>query len=54
MRTGELTLPPADGDIGWPNQRSAGELILMVLTNSAITQAQIQGFKMANPKIYII
>ena len=26
----ELTLPPADGSIGWPSQSSAGELTLVV------------------------
>lgn len=26
MRAGELTLPPADGGIGWPSCSRAGEL----------------------------
>jgi hypothetical protein len=28
--TGELTLPPADGSIGWPSWSRAGELTLEV------------------------
>jgi len=31
IRAGELTLPPADGVIGWPSQSSAGKLALVVL-----------------------
>ena len=30
MRIGELTLPPANGSVGWTIQSSAGELALMV------------------------
>jgi len=47
--------------MGWPRQGSAGELTLVVLirdsqglTNSATSQAQIQGSELAHPKIYII
>lgn len=50
MRAGELSLTRADVGIGWPSQRSSGEVILVVLTSCAITQAQTQGFEMANPK----
>lgn len=30
MSTGELTLPAADGGVGWPRQSCAGELALVV------------------------
>lgn len=55
MRDGELTLPPTEGSIEWPSQNSAGELALVVgtcvLTSSATTQAQRQGFELAHPNI---
>ena len=60
MRTGELSLPPANGGIGRPSQSSAGELALVVWKResqradqlSYQPRSQIQGFaasKMASP-----
>lgn len=44
-KAGELTLPPANGSIGWPSWSNAGELSLVVWitkpTSSAATQTQI-------------
>jgi hypothetical protein len=62
MRTGELSLPPANGGIGRPSQSSAGELALVVWKResqradqlSYQPRSQIQGFELTYPKIYII
>jgi hypothetical protein len=35
MRTGEMTLPPANGSIGWPSQSSDGEITLVVQTRES-------------------
>jgi hypothetical protein len=57
----ELTLIPANGSIAWPSQSSTGELALVVQIREnqqadmlSITHAQIHGFGLAHPKIYII
>jgi hypothetical protein len=63
MRAGKLTLPPADGGIGWPSWKTFWRAcpgggnkggLACWLISSAATQAQIQGFELAHPKIYII
>lgn len=59
-RSGELSLPPAQGSTGWPTQSSAGELSLVVRVRGIqqadqlrYHQAQIQGSGLAHPSIYI-
>jgi hypothetical protein len=56
MRVGELAPPLAGCGTGWSSQDTAGELSLVCrygrsggLTNSATTQAQIQGFDWPTP-----
>jgi hypothetical protein len=62
MRAGALTLPPVDGDTGWPSWSSAGELTLVIWIRESHAdqlnyhqiKAQIQGSELAHPKICII
>lgn len=62
MKAGELTLSQASFCIaGELDRESWNELALVVqarktsgLTNSATSQAQIQGFKLTHPNIYLM
>lgn len=53
IRAGELTLPPADDDMGLPSWHSAGKIPLVVQRKEspAAMQAQMQGSELTLPKI---
>lgn len=53
MSAGELTFPSANGGMEWARSSSAGELALVVWIRERVTKAQMQGFKLAHPKIFI-
>ena len=42
MQLGQLALPPANGDIGWPNQSRAGKLALMMQIRERLQAEQFQ------------